>query len=278
VTTRAMLLGVLGLGLFAAGAVDAQQPDKNEERAARIQSIQRRIVDLENIGRARVLEKRGVKPIPRPAVRADYNVDTFAPVKARFVRFNVTATVNGTEPCLDVLEVYGPDGADNLTRGARTTASSTHPTLGNFNGGKYGKGWGWTSKEPGKGWLQVELPAAAKINRVVWGRDALNRYHDRVPSSYTIEVSEDGGAWRTVASNEGRTPPGKSDGVSRAALVKALDADQQKKRAAWLNQLVELGMPRPNQYRSGPQVGDVIKAFKVRGLNGSLGGKNFCPV
>jgi hypothetical protein len=276
-TTRAMLLGLFGL-VSVAGTIGAEQPDKTEARAARVRSLRRQIMDLESIGRERVSRDRGAKVITRPAVKAEYNVDSFAAVKARFVRFNVLATVNGSEPCLDALEVYGPDGATNLTEGARTTASSAHAKLGNFNGGKYGKGWCWTSKEPGKGWVQVELSASAKIDRVVWSRDTLNRYHDRVPSSYTIEVSEDGGAWQTVATSEGRAAPGNTDGFSRSTLVKALEPAQQKKRQELLLELIKLGAPRPNECKSGPQPGDFIRKFFVHGVNTSLNGKKFCPV
>jgi hypothetical protein len=275
-----MLLGLLGLGLFgAASTAGAQGPDKNEERAARARAIQRQVLDLEAIGRARVLRERGAKPLTRPAVRALYNMDSFPPVTARVVRFTVLATTNGAEPCLDALEVFGPDSPANLTAGARTTASSAHPKLGNFNGGKYGKGWCWVSREPGKGWVQVELPAPAKIDRVVWGRDALNRYHDRVPSAYKIEASEDGGAWQTVTTGEGRAAPGRGDGFSRSTMVKALDAGQQKKRRELMDELRKLGAPGPNEVRSGPQVGEGINgAFRALGLNGPLGGRNYCPV
>jgi len=225
------------------------------------------------------LQERGVKPLTRPAVKSAYNVESFAPVMARFVRFTVLATVNGAEPCLDALEVYSPDSSANLIEGARTTASSTHPKLGHFNGGKCGKGWCWTSREPGKGWVQVELPALAKIARVVWGRDALNRCHDRVPSVYKVEVSEDGGAWQTVATGEGRAAPGRADGFSRSTLVKALSPCQQNKRQELMDELRKLGAPGPNEVKSGPQVGERVNgAFRAQGLNGPLGGRNYCPV
>jgi hypothetical protein len=276
-TKRALLLGLVSLGLFSpAGTCNAQEPDKNRER---VRTLQRQVMDLEAIGLQKMLQNRGVKPLPRPGVRASYNVERFPPVMARFVRFNVLATVNGAEPCLDTLEVYGPDGSTNLIQGARTTASSAHPTLGKFNGGIYGKGWCWASREPGKGWVQVELQAPAKIDRLVWSRDAENRYHDRVPSVYTIEVSEDGGAWQTVASGQDRAAPGNDFGVTRSTFVRALDPSQQKQRRELMDELRKLGAPGPNVVQSGPQVGDGINGkFIVHGLNASLGGRNYCPV
>jgi hypothetical protein len=278
-----MLLGLFGLGVFSlASALNAQGPGKDAERADRARVIQRQIMDLEDIGRARVLQARGVRPLPRSAVKSAYNVENFAPVTARFVRFNVLATVSGDEPCLDALEIYGPDSSVNLTaaEGVRLTASSIWPGhLGDFKGGKYGKGWCWVAPERGKGWVQVELPAPAKISRVVWSRDAFNRHHDRFATVYKIEASEDGRAWRTVATGEDRARPGHALGFTRSTLVKALDPSQQKQRRELLEELRKMGAPRPNEVKSGPQVGEGINgAFFVDGLNGPLTGDNFCPV
>jgi len=280
---RAMLLGLFSLGLFLlARTVNAQEPDKKREQAERVRALQQQIMDLESIGRAKVLQERGVKPGLRPAVKTTSNVESFAPVTARFLRFNVLATVSGDEPCLDALGIFGPDSSANLTAtaGVRLTASSIWPGhLGDFKGGKYGPGWCWVGKERGTGWVQVELPAPTKIARVVWSRDTKNRYHDRFATAYKVEVSEDGRAWHTVATGADRAAPGHDHRVSRSALLKALDPSQRKKRQELLAELRKLGAPGPNEVKSGPQVGEGINgAFAVHGLNGSLGGRNFCPV
>src|SRR5260370_604307 len=162
---RAMLLGLFGLGLFGlAGPANAEKPDKHRERADRVRALRPQLPDLEAVGRARVLQERGVNPPRRPAVNTAANVENFKAVTARFVRFTVLATVNGAEPCLHTLEIYGPDSSANLTGGARLTASSIWPGhLGDFKDGKYGQGWFWVSRERGKRWLQGEPPPAAKI-------------------------------------------------------------------------------------------------------------------
>jgi hypothetical protein len=277
------MLGLFGWGVLSlAGPVGAQGPDKNTERADRVRALQRQIIDLEAIGRARALQARGVKPALRPAVKANDNVEHFAPVTAKFVRFTVLATVSGDEPCLHLLDIYGPDSSANLTTGARLTASSIWPGhLGDFKGGKYSKGWCWVAKERGKGWLQVELPAPAKIARIVWARDTANRHHDRIPTVYNIEASEDGRAWRTVATGKDRVAPGPGPVVFRSALVKALDPGQQKKRRELLDELRKLGAPAPNEIRSGPQVGEGVNGgFVSLFVNGEHGhaGKRRCPV
>jgi hypothetical protein len=270
------LLGLLSL----AGGANAQQSDKNAERADRIRMLQRQVMDLESIARARFLQERGVKPVPRPAVKTRHNVETFAPVKARLIRFTVLATVNGAEPCLDSLEIFGPDSSANLTLGARMTASSIWPgPLGDFKGGIYSKGWCWVSQARGTGWVQAELPQAATIGRVIWSRDAGNRYHDRVPSVYRVEASEDGGTWQTVATGEDRAAVGTDMRLSRRRLFKALDASQWKNRLELMDELKKLGAPWPDEIKSGPQVGQGVPGgFRAQFLNGDHAGKACCPV
>jgi hypothetical protein len=56
--------------------------------------------------------------------------------------------------------------------------------------------------------VQLELPREATIDRIIWGRDREERYRDRLPRIYRIEVSRDGKTWHTVAGAEGAlTPP-----------------------------------------------------------------------
>lgn len=281
---RAMLLGLFGLfGL--AGPASAEEPDRSRERADRARALRKQLVDLEAVGQARVWQERGVKPPFRPAVNTSSNVETFEPVTARFVRFSVLATVNGSEPCLHTVELSGPDGPANLTgnSGARLTASSIMPDFkDHFKDGKYvPPSWCWVSGERGKGWLQVELPAATKIGRLVWSRDAMGRHQDRIPSAYKVEVSGDGLAWQTVATGEDRAVPGYDYWISRAAMVKALDVGQRKRHQELLHELKKLGVARPSPVKSGPQVGEgVTGAFAALFLNGDKIhiGKQRCPV
>src|SRR5205814_855922 len=82
--------------------------------------------------------------------------------------------------CVDEFEIFGPDDpAVNLAlakRGAKATASSEYPNapihkIAHLNDGQYGNGRSWISAENGKGWCQIELPAASTVDRLVWGRD-----------------------------------------------------------------------------------------------------------
>jgi hypothetical protein len=284
---RAMLLGLIGLGLIGlAGPANAQDPDGDRERLERARALRRQLVALEGVGRARVMKERGLKQPSRQAVNSYYNVERFEPVTARFVRFTVSATVNGSEPCLHTLDLSSPDSPANLmtTAGVRLTASSLLPAFRHhFSDGKYTPPgwWCWISAERGAGWLQVELPKPATISRLVWSRDARNQNHDRVPTAYKVEVSEDGRVWKTVATGEDRLQKGADYQVSREASVQALDADQQMQHQALLAMLRKLGGSLPYEVKSGPQVGENVNgAFSALFLNGIQQhvGKQCCPV
>ncbi|HWG43203.1 MAG TPA: DUF1553 domain-containing protein [Gemmataceae bacterium] len=167
----------------------------------------------------------------RPPVQPRRNVERFTPIEVRFVRFTVTATIDRSEPCIDELELYGPGAGDGnlaLSRhGARATASSVYPNnplhrIEHVNDGRLGNGRSWISREPGKGWVQIELPAATTIERIVWGRDREQKYRDRLPREYRIEVSTDGQSWKPVAGSWDRQPPGQAVAIPQA-VRKLLD-------------------------------------------------------
>ncbi|MGD9724091.1 MAG: DUF1553 domain-containing protein [Pirellulales bacterium] len=168
-------------------------------------------------------------PALRPPVRATLNVERFAPVAARMVRFSVQATTQ-LEPCLDELEVFAADQPQRnvalAQAGARAAASSTYAggtskihRLEHIHDGQYGNGRSWISGETGSGWVRVEWPEATTVDRVVWARDREDKFRDRLPTRYTVEVSADGNAWQTVATGEDRLPYHADDsGPSTAAL------------------------------------------------------------
>jgi hypothetical protein len=271
---------VLAALLACIGTSRGGDPD---DTAGRVRSLKRQLTDLDALARVRVLEGRG--EMRRVPVNTAYNVEEFAPVTARFVRFSILATRDGSEPCLDALEIYGPDSADNLARaarGARVSASSFHPAhpihrLAHLRDDEQGKPGAWVAGERGKGWAQVEFPAAVQISRVVWSRDADNRSHDRLPSAYRVEVSGDGSVWATVASGEDRAGP--DPWMSRATLLRALNSGEQKRRQDLLGELKKLDPGTAVALRSGPQVGENVSGrFPTLFLNGEHAGKKRCPV
>jgi mono/diheme cytochrome c family protein len=160
-------------------------------------------------------------PRKRPPVRTGENVEQFAPTRAKFLRFVILAT-SGAEPCIDELEVFTPEGKNVAlaSTGTKATASGTYPNnafhkLEHINDGRYGNERSWISNEAGKGWVQLEFPAEATIERVVWSRDRTQppRYNDRLATRYRVEVSLDGRAWLPVADGEDRQQSGPASGA-----------------------------------------------------------------
>ena len=194
----------------------AEEEGRRRERAAVRSELNH--LDAEIDGHEPLAELQVTRAV-RPGVQPRRNVERFAPIMARFVRLVIAATTDGTEPCIDELEVFGPDaiGVDLalVTAGAKVSASSVYSgsafhKLEHLNDGRFGNSRSWISAEPGKGRVQVELPQATRIDRVVWGRDREQRFADRLARDYLVQVSLDEITWQTVASSRDRLPPGQS--------------------------------------------------------------------
>nr|MBC8289155.1 DUF1549 domain-containing protein [Planctomycetota bacterium] len=160
---------------------------------------------------AQFIPKPKVAANARPAVTAKLNEEQFPPVMAKIVRFTIEAT-SVSQPCIDELEVFsGKENVALASLGVKPTSSSNLPgheihKLEHINDGKYGNGRSWISNEPGKGWVQLEFSKPQKINRIVWARDRLGKYRDRVATKYRIEVGIEPGKWQTIASSKTRKP------------------------------------------------------------------------
>ena len=207
-------------------------PERRREAAAaraELAELDRNLDDLEPLARPDA-------PAPgRPPVDPLRNVERFAPIQARSVRFTVQATNDCTEPCIDELEIWSAGPAPrNLALGdaggtplaSSVFAGSDFHKLEHLNDGRVGNGRSWISAERGKGWVQVDLREPAAIERVVWGRDREGKYRDRLPVAYAIEVATEPGRWRVVASSADRaTSPGdaRPSGADRDRLIRRRD-------------------------------------------------------
>ena len=148
------------------------------------------------------------------------NVERFAPVKARFIRFTILAT-NNLEPCIDELEVFAAgSGSRNValaSAGAKATSSGNYPgapsihNLKHINDGQYGNSRSWISNQIGAGWVQLELSQATEIDRIVWARDRQGKFQDRLAIKYRIEVATEPTNWKLVASSDDRLPSGSKE-------------------------------------------------------------------
>jgi len=236
----------------------------------------------------------------RPAVTERLNEERFEPITTKAVRFTILAT-NSSEPCLDELEIYDGEGKNIAlaATGARPSTSGTLPgyeihKLEHINDGKTGNDRSWISNQAGQGWVQINFPAARRIERIVWGRDRSGRFQDRVAIRYRIEAAADSGKWTPVASSEDREPFGRSDPDAFLKSLSDQDAASARKLqsrvvelqsrvtqltnglSAWLG---SFSQPEPTHrlYRGDPQqkreaiVPDAISNMEAVGLPGSLG-------
>ncbi len=130
----------------------------------------------------------------------------FAPTEARLVRVVIRRPHAG-QVCLDELEVYGPDSTNNLalgSRGAKARASSLLPgyaihAVAHLNDGLYGNSHSWIAATAGEEWAQIELPAPARVSRVILSRDRLAQFSDRQILEAELRLSPDGQTWKTAA-------------------------------------------------------------------------------
>ena len=149
-------------------------------------------------------QEPAVKSVDGPINPGIANPFEFSVTEAKFVRVQITDTNHG-QPCIDELEVYGPDSPKNLalhSNGGKATASSLLPGYDRhkiefLNDGKYGNDRSWISANK-TGWAQIELSESAKINRIVLSRDRGRKLRDRTPTAFDILVSSDGKAWKML--------------------------------------------------------------------------------
>ncbi len=195
---------------------------------------------LEDNARQQVLRRSGASENLRPSVNARWNVDKFPPIEAKFVRFTVLATRDGTEPCLDELQIYSPSGSSDLAlsaTGAKATASGLFPgserhKISHLNDGLLGNDHSWISNTRNSGWAQIELPQVHMIDRVSWSRDGAEvaRYDDRLPTQYRIDVSLEGTTWKAVSTEVGRDSRNGLNYIHPEAFQKAMTRDQKTRR------------------------------------------------
>jgi hypothetical protein len=164
----------------------------------------------------------------RAPVNFTSNEETFAPIEAAAVRFTILACT-GAEPCIDELEIYD-DAGKNVAPAGRASASGTLPgyaihKLAHINDGVTGNDHSWISNTTGTGWVQVDFPAKARIQRIVWSRARDGKFRDRLATQYRIEAATAPDEWKTVASSDDREPfAGQDDANSFLARLAPDDA------------------------------------------------------
>jgi mono/diheme cytochrome c family protein len=219
------------------GEREVDAPDA-ESRRRREDAISAELAELEHrLDEAEPPANPGADSPTRPMVNPRRNVERFAPVRARMLRFTILSTNNAIEPCIDELEVYSaatregetpavgrgsPDPALPADRrspapknvalassGGVASASSEYPDspihkIVHLNDGRHGNARSWISRSPGRGVVTITWPEPGTIDRVVWGRDREGVYRDRLATHYYIEAALEPGRWQVVASSVDR--------------------------------------------------------------------------
>jgi len=130
----------------------------------------------------------------------------FPPQQARFVRVAIHETGGTSQPGIDELEIFGPDGKENhalAERGAVASASSLLPgypihQIKHLNDGLYGNDHSWIAASNKSEWAQIELPKPTAVAAVLVTRDRTGKYRDRNPEAFEVLVSQDGEQWQPV--------------------------------------------------------------------------------
>jgi hypothetical protein len=129
----------------------------------------------------------------------------FAACEARIVRLVIRRTHAG-QPCLDELEVYGPDSPTNLAlagggavaRASSLLAGHAIHSVAHLNDGLYGNDHSWIAATAGEEWAEIALPAPSRVARVVISRDRNGQFADRQILEAEVQLSTDGKAWQTA--------------------------------------------------------------------------------
>ena len=203
-------------------------------RAERVKELRRELAELDRaIAAAEPLADPQAKSAKRAPVSPLRNVERFAPIKAKDVRFTILAT-NSAEPCIDEVEIFSAEKEPrNVARGAKATSSGNFPNsplhkLAHINDGQYGNSRSWISSTVGAGWVQLELAKVETIERIEWARDREGKYADRLAVRYRIEVAVEPGKWQVVASADDRAAIGTT--LSDGPLVKLLTRRAERER------------------------------------------------
>ena len=210
-----------GVG-FGARAVKVRTDSSAKEKA---QALCKALVASEaELGELRALatKSQGAPSAKRPPVTARGNVESFAVSSARFVRFAIDRT-NGSQPCIDELQVFSASG-ENVALGGKPSASGSLAgyaihKLEHINDGKFGNGRSWIASE-NRGWVQIEFTQSHQVNRIEWARDREGGFGDRVAVEYRIELSVDGVDWKVVAHSGEREPFGGGNADPNAFIAK----------------------------------------------------------
>lgn len=237
---------------------------RNEVREKELAQVRSRLGDIER--RLEELEPWAAPTTSSPAraaVNARRNLEKIPSTPATHLRFTIFKTTDA-EPCIDELEVYTAGGTNIAlaSAGTKAKASGVYPNselhrLEHLNDGRHGNSRSWISNEPGQGWVELEFAATHRIEKIVWGRDREERFKDRLPLDYRIELREKDGPWRLVAASADRQPYSATssetapDAASPETKSLAAERTQLRKRSS---ELAKADSVYAGTFKSEPEV------------------------
>ncbi len=199
---------------------ERELPDPGREnRMAQVEPLKQELASLR--GRLLRLARDTQSDGLQRRVSTVENVDRFAPIEAKYVRFTVKKT-DDIEPCIDELEVYtsgdNPTNVALALNGGIATASTVFADsplhrIEHLNDGRFGNSRSWIPTERAGAWAQIELAKPTAIDMVTWARDREGAFVDRIVTEYEIAVSMDGVTWQTVSDSSKRHPFNRSDAL-----------------------------------------------------------------
>lgn len=202
------------------GPVDPAQEKEAEELQTRLAQIERELNEREPL--ANPVSTKAT----RVAVTSHWNSELIAPTQATSLRFEIAETNNGTEPCIDEIEVIDAAGVNvALTAWARSSGDQPgdpHHQLAHINDGQPGNEHSWVSSTAGKGWIELEFMEPADVVRIVWARDREAKYFDRTPAKYIIQMRNGDERWKPVASSDDRG----REGVAVSGALSKLETER----------------------------------------------------
>jgi hypothetical protein len=207
------LQGMLAGVQFAERPIREAQSEQSRHRIAelelQVEALEGQLAKWREISKERMATKK-----VREAVGAKRNEESFEPVKALGVRFTILAS-GGSQPCIDEWEVLREDGVNvaGASRGGKASASSTLPgyaihKLEHINDEQVGNARSWISNEVNGGWVRIDFAESQIIRSMVWGRDRMEQFRDRVATQYVIEALLEDGSWKEIASGRDRISGG----------------------------------------------------------------------
>ena len=211
----------------------------NTKQKTKIGELEKQISQLKG-KLAKYIPQSELKKLP--AVNYKHNIEKFPEMEAKFVRFTITRC-STAQPCIDELEIFS--GTENLALASKGSKASSggdfkHPLhkLAHINDGEYGNSKSWIAAQ-NTGWVQIELPKPARINRIEWARDREGKVSDRLPIGYHIDAALKMGEWKQIANSEKREPFNGGKPKAPAYTFKGLSEEEAHRGQSLLSSLKE---------------------------------------